>query len=349
MRSACHATHHVGPFPWPWALTTWSASFTVRAVRGPARGLSMGRSEVAELRQIASGLRFPEGPIAMADGSVVLVEIQSGHLSRVSPDGTITRIAETGGGPNGAAIGPDGKVYVCNNGGFAWARARTGWPSRCPAAEDYIGGRIQRVDLRPARSRTSTPSATASPARPQRHRVRRSRRVLLHRSRQERARRRSTRGGSTTPSPTGRRSSRSSTGSTTPNGVGLSPDGKTLYAAETYMAACGHGRSTSPGKVTAPEHDPSARRHAALRLPGLPAPGLAGRGQRGQHLRRHARPGAASAWSAPDGRAAGVQSQYRYDVFVTNICFGGPDLQDGLHHARRATATSTPRSGTARA
>ena len=76
---------------------------------------------MAEMRHITSGLKFPEGPIAMNDGSVVLVEIQSGHLTRVAPDGTITRIAETGGGPNGAAIGPDGKVYVCNNGGFEWA------------------------------------------------------------------------------------------------------------------------------------------------------------------------------------------------------------------------------------
>ena len=26
-----------------------------------------------------------------------------------------------GGGPNGAALGPDGKIYLCNNGGFSWA------------------------------------------------------------------------------------------------------------------------------------------------------------------------------------------------------------------------------------
>ena len=61
-----------------------------------------------QFREIASGLRFPEGPIAMPDGSVILVEIERRTLSRVEPDGRVTVIAETGGGPNGAAIGPDG-------------------------------------------------------------------------------------------------------------------------------------------------------------------------------------------------------------------------------------------------
>ena len=75
---------------------------------------------MGELREVASGLRFPEGPIAMADGSVLVVEIQSGALTRVSPDGEKAVVADCGGGPNGAAVGPDGKVYVCNNGGFSW-------------------------------------------------------------------------------------------------------------------------------------------------------------------------------------------------------------------------------------
>jgi len=70
-----------------------------------------------ELKVIAEGLRFPEGPIAMADGSVLLVEIARGTLSRVR-DGRVEVVADLGGGPNGAAIGPDGACYVCNNGGF---------------------------------------------------------------------------------------------------------------------------------------------------------------------------------------------------------------------------------------
>ena len=63
---------------------------------------------MTDITQIATGLRFPEGPVAMADGSVLLVEIERGTLTRVHADGRTDVVAETGGGPNGAAIGPDG-------------------------------------------------------------------------------------------------------------------------------------------------------------------------------------------------------------------------------------------------
>ena len=69
---------------------------------------------------LTTGLRFPEGPIYMQDGSVLLVEIERGTLSRVAKDGSVSVVAECGGGPNGAAIGPDGLVFICNNGGFTW-------------------------------------------------------------------------------------------------------------------------------------------------------------------------------------------------------------------------------------
>ena len=101
-----------------------------------------------EYREITDGLLFPEGPIAMPDGSVLVVEIKGGRLIRVQPDGTREVVAELGGGPNGAAIGPDGACYVCQNGGFNWITEDNGFMRPHGRADNYTGGSIQRVDLK---------------------------------------------------------------------------------------------------------------------------------------------------------------------------------------------------------
>jgi len=99
------------------------------------------------LRELATGLAFPEGPVAMDDGSVVICEIAGGCLTRVKPDGKTQMVAKPGGGPNGLAIGPDGALYVCNNGGsFTFVkRQELTIPGHAP--EDHAGGRIERVNI----------------------------------------------------------------------------------------------------------------------------------------------------------------------------------------------------------
>lgn len=97
---------------------------------------------------ITTGLRFPEGPIAMPDGTVVLVEMFGPRITRVHPDGTKETVAEIVGGPNGAALGPDGFLYLCNNGG-CFTPVELG-EMLLPGPFDperYIGGRIQKVNL----------------------------------------------------------------------------------------------------------------------------------------------------------------------------------------------------------
>ena len=88
----------------------------------------------------------------MSDGSVLLDEIAQGSLSRLTSDGRIHVVAQLGRGPNGAAIGPDGAVYVCNNGGFAWHTESDGCHRPIGQALDYSGGRIERVDFTTDRS-----------------------------------------------------------------------------------------------------------------------------------------------------------------------------------------------------
>ena len=99
-----------------------------------------------DFTEITSGLRFPEGPVVMPDGSIVLVEINGGRVTRVDPaTGTKTVIAEGLKGPNGLALGPDGMLYLCTNGGFGWIE-EGGTLMPHETAPDYAGGSIQRVD-----------------------------------------------------------------------------------------------------------------------------------------------------------------------------------------------------------
>jgi gluconolactonase len=103
------------------------------------------------MKTIATGLMFPEGPV---DGALLVVEIERQTVTRVSPDGTTSVVANLGGGPNGLAVGPDGALYICNNGEFLftttdrWKRTRPGVP------EGYAGGWIERLDLATGERRT---------------------------------------------------------------------------------------------------------------------------------------------------------------------------------------------------
>src|SRR5580698_2416593 len=94
---------------------------------------------------LAEGLAFPEGPVVLPDGDLAVVEIGIGQLTRIGAGGRKTVLATPGGGPNGAALGPDGALYVCNNGGFAWNHDH-GW-SPVGRAADNSGGRVERIDI----------------------------------------------------------------------------------------------------------------------------------------------------------------------------------------------------------
>lgn len=89
-----------------------------------------------EFEVIAEGLKAPEGPVVMPDGSVLVMEMHASRISRVWAGGRTEVVAETGGTPNGAQLGPDGALYVCNCGGEGNKPGEHGG-----------GGRIERVDL----------------------------------------------------------------------------------------------------------------------------------------------------------------------------------------------------------
>ena len=72
---------------------------------------------------VGEGIPFAEGPVWCPDGTVVATSVAAGALFRVWPDsGTVERIAETGGGANGAALAADGSILVTQNGGIDFSK-----------------------------------------------------------------------------------------------------------------------------------------------------------------------------------------------------------------------------------
>lgn len=217
-------------------------------------------------RVIASGLAFPEGPVAMPDGSVLLVEIRGQRLTRVWPDGSKDVVADIPGGPNGAAIGPDGQCYICNNGGFGWALFRGVWMPH-QAAEDYRGGSIQRVDLRTGAVETLIERCGD-------HRLNGPNDLVFdkagglwftdlgkRRSRDQDV------GAVYYLKPGGHEVEEIIPGMMPTNGIGLSPDEKTLYVAETPTARLWAFSLSAPGVVSPVE--PVYRSERGLPITGL--------------------------------------------------------------------------------
>ena len=115
-------------------------------------GIIMSNYLNADFTLLSDQLEYPEGPVYLKDGSVLLVDIKSEQLIKISANGEKSVVADVPGGPNGLAIGPDGSAYICNCGGFEWM------PVPIPATKqvlyiggdqpaNYQGGRIDKVNL----------------------------------------------------------------------------------------------------------------------------------------------------------------------------------------------------------
>ena len=206
-----------------------------------------------ELIEVASGLKFPEGPIAMADGSVILVEMFGPRITRVRPDGTKETIAEIVGGPNGAAIGPDGALYLCNNGG-CFTEVDFGGLS-FPGPFDpsrYSGGRIQRVDLSTGKVQDLYTTCDGRPLRAPNDLVFDNNGGFYFTDHGIRDL------GARTSDLTGIYYAKADGSSIvevdfpaeSPNGIGLSPDGKKVYWAETHTGRVFQRDIVSPGVLS---------------------------------------------------------------------------------------------------
>ena len=285
-----------------------------------------------KIRELASGLQFPEGPIAMDDGSVLLVEIARGTLTRVTADGRISVAAQLGGGPNGAAIGPDGAVVVCNNGGFRWHTEHDGCFRPIAQAEDYSGGRLERVDLSTGRFERLFDSVEGLALRGPNDLVFDAQGGFYFTDLGKVRTTEMDRGGLYYARADGANGANGAAAKVvarpvlTPNGIALSPDGKTLYYAETEGARVWAFDITAPGEV---HKDRWPSPHGGRLI--VAAPG--GHYQRFDSMAVDANGNINVATLihggisviAPDGRS--TSHVPLPDRMTTNICFGGRDIR----------------------
>ena len=206
---------------------------------------------MSEIRTIASGLKFPEGPIAMNDGSIVLVEIERGTLSRVTSDGAVSVVADLGGGPNGAAIGPDGACYITNNGGCFTFDDSMGVNIPGHVPDTWAGGSIQRVDLATGEFTTLYTESSGRPLRAPNDLVFDGQGGFWFTDHGVRLDRTSDRTGLHYAKADGSSCEEKVFPLDSPNGIGLSPDGTVLYAAETHTGRVWSWAVTAPGVVDA--------------------------------------------------------------------------------------------------
>lgn len=284
----------------------------------PHKG-GMGMS--AEIRILAGGLGFPEGPVAMPDGSVILTEINGGRITRVAPDGTVVRLGPAAGGPNGLARGPDGMLYLCDNGGSRYVPGH--FMGQGPAA-DYQGGCIARVD--PATGerqvlyrevngrRLSAPNDIVFDRQGGFWFTDMGKRYATHRDH----------GGLYYALPDGSSIREVAYPILSANGIGLSPDERVVYVADCETATLWAFDIEAPGVV---RKHPFPSPHGGRCIGGLA--GFC----RFDSLALEASGNIAVATLvtgvitvfAPDGRV--VREIAMPDSHPTNLCFGGPDMR----------------------
>src|SRR6266849_10815873 len=279
-------------------------------------------SSMDDIRILASGLRFPEGPVAMADGSVILGEISGRKVTRIAPDGSKTEIGKADGGPNGLALGPDGALYVCNNGGAVYETTPS-FLSTGPAP-DYKSGTIQRIDLKTGETRVLYSECNGHKLSAPNHIVFDKQGGFYFTDLGKRYAHHRDNGGLYYALPDGSSVTELVYPIVTPNGVGLSPDEKTVYVADTESSRVYAWDILSPGKV---KHAPFPAPFGGRCVAGLPG------FQRFDSLAVEASGNICVATLiagvitviSPAGQV--VRQVKVPDVYPTNICFGGADLR----------------------
>lgn len=257
---------------------------------------------------LAEELAFPEGPVVMDDGSVIVVELAGGRITRCW-NGRKETICEIGGGPNGAAIGPDGALYVCNNGGLELTKFQN---ARGPGCE----GRIERVDLATGKFERLFDTCDGIPLEAPNDLVFDANGRLWFTDLGKSHDGIRTASGLFTCLPDGSSINAINRHASGYNGIGLSPDGSTVYVADTHQA-----------RLYGYERKVGAQRPQWIAT----APGAVGFDSLAVTAAGNVCVATLFEGGITTITPAGQTSKRNFDdVYVTNIAFGGGDMRDAF-------------------
>jgi len=279
---------------------------------------------------VTGGLQFPEGPVALADGSVLLVEMARKTVSRVGPDGRVEVVAETGGGPNGIAIGPDGAAYICNNGGLEFVR-QGGLTFAGHKSHGGGSGSIQRLDLDAGKVTTLYTECDGQPLKAPNDLVFDKTGGFWFTDIGNSDEHRRELGGVFYATIDGSQIRCWRTNIPAPNGIGLSPDDTVLYVADSLCARLWAIDLERPGVARDPD-EPWAPGRVICTLPGFHYLDSLAVEADGRICVGTIVTGGITSFH-PDGSTEFYPVP---DKLVTNIAFGGADMRDAW-----ITATST--------
>ena len=278
---------------------------------------------MSSFREIAHGLSFPEGPVSLPDGSLLVVEIAAGRLTKIDLGGKKTVVTHLKGGPNGAAIGPDGRVYICNNGGMRFFEKDGCFLPRLSTLETAHGW-IEAVDLKTGQAETIYTECDGNPLIGPNDLVFDSSGGFWFTDHGHTRRRDKDRGSVYYAQTDGSEITEVISPLDGPNGIGISPDEKQLYVAETPTGRIWAFNIEAPGKISRTAGPVPWEKGQLIASPS------------GYHLFDSLAldsagnicvgsiPGAIDVFSQEGDHISSIPLP---DTFPTNICFGGTDLK----------------------
>jgi gluconolactonase len=206
-----------------------------------------------EFSVLAEDLGFPEGPAFGGDGTVYAVDVEKGVIWRLD-HGEASVAATPGAGPNGLALETPTTAVVANNGGFLWTeingfRIPIDFATHTNEPPGFTGGWLERIDLVTGEVTVLHRDCEGRPFRGPNDLVIDELGGIWFTDHGKGRRENVDRGGLYYVLPDGSAVVEKAFPLLGPNGVGLSPDGRHVYVAETHTGRLWSWELSAPGEI----------------------------------------------------------------------------------------------------